>query len=289
MRPSTILLALVFPSSILATNHFSGLAVSNSVGGTGSYTCRTQAQWNQLASDARNNGFAAVRIEGFDCDALDMVSSAAAAVGIEVLVGIYVSGTIADGMIGINNDVQTFLAAYRKYGAGLYVGLTIGNEVNDSAGNIMAKVYDVRGYLRSVGVTTPVSSVHIWAFIRDNPEMCGADFGAANAHAFYDPPSTSADAGSFILNTVVPAVKTACGSNSFIIAESGWPSRGSPVGAGIPSLDDEMTALKNLNCAASTASIYAFEYDDQLWKGTEADQSFGIFGKINFGADFSAC
>ena len=28
-----------------------------------------------------------------------------------------------------SNDVQTFRAAYAKYGAGRYVGLTVGNEV----------------------------------------------------------------------------------------------------------------------------------------------------------------
>ena len=55
------------------------------------------------------------------------------------------------------------------------------NEVNDSADNIMAKVYDVRGYLGSVGVYTPVSTAHTWYFISQNPQMCGADFGAANA------------------------------------------------------------------------------------------------------------
>jgi hypothetical protein len=39
-------LALLFMPvlSALGTNHFAGLTVSNSIGGTGTYTCRTQAQ-----------------------------------------------------------------------------------------------------------------------------------------------------------------------------------------------------------------------------------------------------
>jgi exo-beta-1,3-glucanase (GH17 family) len=45
----------------------------------------------------------------------------------------------------------------------------------------MAKVYDVRGYLGSIGVNVKVSTVHTWVFIRDNPSMCGADFAGANA------------------------------------------------------------------------------------------------------------
>jgi hypothetical protein len=53
----------------------------------------------------------------------------------------------------LSNDVQTFRAAYAKYGAGRYVGLTVGNEANDSVGNIMAKVYDVRGKAGTIVVT----------------------------------------------------------------------------------------------------------------------------------------
>jgi len=37
------------------------------------------------------------------------------------------------------------------------------------------------GYLGSVGVTTPVSTVHTWVNIRSNPTLCGADFVGANA------------------------------------------------------------------------------------------------------------
>lgn len=53
--------------------------------------------------------------------------------------------------------MQTFRNAYAKYGAGRFVGLTVGNEVNDSVGNIMAKVYDVRG--ESVFVALMLSPV----------------------------------------------------------------------------------------------------------------------------------
>lgn len=48
-------------------------------------------QWNTLAFDAKNAGFASIRILGFDCGALDMASSAASAAGIKVLAGIYIS------------------------------------------------------------------------------------------------------------------------------------------------------------------------------------------------------
>ncbi|TFK35606.1 glycoside hydrolase family 17 protein [Crucibulum laeve] len=222
-----------------------------------------------------------------------MASSAAAAAGVQVLAGIFVSGSIAAGITQINNDVQTFRAAYAKYGAGRFVGLTVGNEVNDSPGNIMAKVFDVRGYLGSVGVTTPVSTVHTWVNIRDNPALCGADFVGANAHAFYDGGRTSGQAGDFVFKTVVPALKAACPGKKVIISESGWPSRGGNIGVAVPSIGDERNAILNLNCACrddTSVSVYAFEYDDQLWKGNDNERSFGIFGKIQLNGDaFNPC
>lgn len=66
-------------------------------------------------------------------------------------------------------------------------------------------------------------------------------------------------------------------------ARSGWPSQGNGNGAAVASVADESNALLNLNCACrddTSVSVYAFEYDDQLWKGNANEDSFGIFGKI---------
>ncbi|KAJ7019483.1 glycoside hydrolase superfamily [Mycena alexandri] len=280
MKSFAASLLLLFPLAVVGTNHFAGVNAANSIGNNGVYTCRTQAQWNQVANDAKGLGMVAIRIVGFDCNALDLASSAAAQAGISVLAGLYISGTVAQGINGINTDVQNFRAAVAKYGAARYVGLTVGNEVQDSAANIMAKVYDVRGYLQSIGINVPVSTVHTWNFIRDNPSMCGADFAAANAHAFYDPPSTSSNANNFIANTVMPALRAACPGKTIRITESGWPSRGGQVGAGVASIGDELTALQGLNCAAQNVLMYAFEYDDQLWKSNDNERSFGMWVKI---------
>ncbi|KAF8073938.1 glycoside hydrolase superfamily [Lyophyllum atratum] len=282
--------AFVLPS--LAINNFVGVGASNSIGGSTSYVCRTQAQWNTVANNAKNAGFKSIRITGFDCNALNLASSAAAAAGIQVMAGIYITGTVASSMTQINNDVQTFRTAYAKYGAGRYAGLTIGNEAADTPANIMAKVYNVRGYLRSINISTPVSTVHTWVAIRDSPALCGADFVGANAHAFYDGGRTSGQAGNFVFKTVVPALRAACPGKKIIITESGWPSRGANFGVAVPSLADERNALHSLNCASAgdrSVSVYAFENDDQLWKANDRERSFGI-GKINLPADvFTAC
>lgn len=54
------------------------------------------------------------------------------------------------------------------------------------------------------------------------------------------------------------------------------------------SVNDERMALSSLNCAAPedrSISIFAFEYDDQLWKDNDNERSFGIFGKLNVNQD----
>jgi hypothetical protein len=51
--------------------------------------------------------------------------------------------------------------------------------------------------------------------------------------------------------------------------------------------------MKSLNCAAKndrSISVYAFEADDQTWKGNDNERSFGLFGKVKFSGDINnAC
>lgn len=85
----SLVLALC-PTSAFGTNHFFGVNAANSIGNSAVYTCRNQAKWNQLAADAQAVGMKSIRIVGFDCNALDLASSAAAQAGIQVLAGIYI-------------------------------------------------------------------------------------------------------------------------------------------------------------------------------------------------------
>ncbi|KAF9444750.1 glycoside hydrolase family 17 protein [Macrolepiota fuliginosa MF-IS2] len=279
--------SLAFLTGTLAVNNFGGITASNSIGGVGTYTCRTQAQWNDLANSAKGSGFNSIRILGFDCDALNLASTAAASAGMQVLAGIFFDGSVAAA------NVQQFQSAVQQFGAGRYIGLTIGNENNDSPTNIMNKVGQVRNTLRAAGVNTPVTTVHTWVNIRDNPVFCNGDFVGANAHAFFDPNTSAEHTGGFVFRTVVPALRGVCGGKKIIITESGWPSRGGSNGAAVASLDNEHSALLNLNCADRddrSITVFAFEYDDQLWKANDNERSFGIFGKFNLNGDvFAPC
>ena len=185
--------------------------------------------------------------------------------------------------------------------------------------------------LQADGIFILVSTVHTWVTIRDNSVFCQADFIGANAQyvsslfligilfwldldsAFYDGGVTADNAGNFVRDTVVPALKAACPGKRIMITEyvwwnplnlsaillysvlttalrTGWPSRGSAYGVAVASISDERVAFISLNCAIShddtSTSVFAFEYDDQLWKANDNERSFGMFdGKLTFNGD----
>ncbi|KAG8988130.1 hypothetical protein FRB94_001831 [Tulasnella sp. JGI-2019a] len=284
---SALLVASTFIASTSAKNWFAGFAASNE---KSDGTCRTAADWGTMLDTAKAQGFTTVRLYGAECNAFALAGAAALARGMYVMAGVYANeGTIAASQTQLNNDVATFVSAINTIGHATFVGLIVGNEVADTATNIMNEVYNVRGYLNSLGYYGKVTTAHTWVFIQENPSMCGADFVAANAHAFYDGNTVAANAGPFVSYTVYPALTGACPGKTIVITESGWPSRGNDYGVAVPSLANEQTALYALNCAASGgAQIYAFEYDDLAWTANANEQSFGIFNKgLDFGTIFT--
>ncbi|KAH6918261.1 glycoside hydrolase superfamily [Coprinopsis sp. MPI-PUGE-AT-0042] len=287
------LVSLVHAAVVSAATNFAGINVSNSLS-TPAYTCRSQQQWNDIVNNARDNGFSSIRILGFDCDALNRAATAAASAGLTVLAGIWIEGSVANAAASIRNDVEAFRNAVGRFGAGRFRALTIGNENFDNPSAIMDKVNEMRNYLRSVGVNTPVSTVHTWVHIRANRVLCNGDFVGANAHAFYDGNFAAWQTGDFVFKTVIPELKAACPGKTIIITESGWPSRGAANGRAIASVDDAKSALLNLNCACRDdrgVSVYAFEADDQNWKGDDRERSFGLLAnKYNLlGEVFAPC
>jgi exo-beta-1,3-glucanase (GH17 family) len=212
----------------------------------------------------------------------------------------------------IDKDVGVFVNTVKKYGAGSIDGLTIGNEVADTAKNIMQKVWDVRGYLNNVaGYKGPVSTVHTWVNVMNNPILCDADRVTVNAYAFFDGHVQATGAGDFITNVVLPNIKRVCAPyaavKNIVITESGWPSRGGNFGSAVPSLPNEQAALRNLNCAAKNTKIFAFEADDSTWKNANDNEksrflsvptnsradvililAFAGFGILNKGIDSTA-
>ncbi|KAF9650606.1 glycoside hydrolase [Thelephora ganbajun] len=278
--------------SALAANNFYGIVISSfNAGGH----CRSAAEWDSVVANAKNNGYRRFRIYGNDCGTtFDFATAAAKKHGLPVLIGIWVDGTIANSASRTDQEVSAFVNAVKKYGTGCINGLTIGNEVADTPSNIMQKVWDVRGYLNNViGYKGPVSTVHTWINVVNNPVLCDADRVTVNAHAFFDGNVQATGAGNFITNVVLPNIKRVCAPyaavKNIVITESGWPSRGGNNGAAVTSLANEQTALRSLNCAAKSSNIIAFEAEDSTWKsGNDNEKSFGVLNK-GLDSTASAC
>jgi exo-beta-1,3-glucanase (GH17 family) len=265
------------------TNNFYGIDISsfNAKG-----QCRNTAEWDSVVSNAKHNGYKRFRIYGNDCGTtFDLATASAKKYGLPVLIGIWVGGTIANSVAQINQDVGAFINTVNKYGANNVDGLTVGNEVADTPINIMQKVWDVRGYLHNViGYKGPISTVHTWVEVMNNPVLCDADRVTVNAHAFYDGKVQAPGAGNFIRDVVLPNIRRVCAPyaavKDIIITESGWPSRGPNFGAAVPSLANEQAALSSLNCVAKSNNIIVFEAEDSSWKsGHDNEKSFGILNK----------
>ncbi|EKM82350.1 hypothetical protein AGABI1DRAFT_67957 [Agaricus bisporus var. burnettii JB137-S8] len=213
----------------------------------------------------------------------------------QILAGIYFNGPVAAANGQIDTDVLTFQNAVKTFGVDRYVGLTVGNENSDSPENIMNKVGQVRDILRGAGINTPVSTVHTWVAILNNNLFCNGDFVAANAHAYYDYNTPADQTGNWLIHNVVPMLRNTCPNKQIMITESGWPSAGNVNGAAIPSLENEASSLLNLNCACRddrSVTVFAFEYDNSLWKGTDVERSFGLFDndipKLEYNGDILA-
>ncbi|KAH6895041.1 glycoside hydrolase superfamily [Coprinopsis sp. MPI-PUGE-AT-0042] len=305
------LLSLVHVASVSAANNFAGITVSN-IQSTDP-TCRTQQQQGIMVQ---------FRILAFDCDALDRAATAAASAGLTVLAGIWfqvksplanglsctytptlIQGSVANAAASIRNDVEAFRNAAGKFGPGRFRGLTIGNENFDNPSAIMDKVNEMRNYLRSAGINTPVSTVHDWVQIRANPVLCNGDFRSNKDHcntpadpvsAFYDGNVAASQMGDFVFKTVIPELKAACPGKTIIITEAGWPSRGAANRQAVASVDAAKSALLTLNCACKDnrgVSVYAFEAEDLFWKADDRERSFGILpNKYNLlGEVFAPC
>lgn len=233
-------------------------------------TCRAASD---VTSDiAKLKGFAYVRSYGVDCEQVPNMMSAAKAVGMKVMLGVFdlndLDNELNTLISGVNNDWDTVQA------------VSIGNEdVNQGkadVGTVVAATNTGRSKLRSAGFNGDVVHVDTFNQILDNPELCkNSDVAAANCHAFFDPNTAAADAGTFV-KTQADKIAEVCGKPAWI-TESGWPHGGDTNGLAIPSPADQQTALSSLKSTFTDNFVFFSAYND-LWK----QDNSGTYGAEHF-------
>ena len=146
-----------------------------------------------------------------------------------------------------------------------------------------------RGKLTAAGYHGNVITVDTFNAIQNNPVLIStSDYVAANAHAFFDPTGTSAQAATFVMNAY-KAVQGVAGGKKVIISESGWPWQGPCNGKACPSVQDQQTAMNGImsEFASMPGNLFLFQGYDASYKSPGpygVEQFFGIFDSDHYQA-----
>ncbi|GMM38007.1 hypothetical protein DASC09_053320 [Saccharomycopsis crataegensis] len=116
-----------------------------------------------------------------------------------------------------------------------------------------------------------------------NPDLCGAvDYVGINNHPYFDG-QTPETAGSYVLGHI-EAVAEFCeehGHNKQTVTlETGWPWAGNADGVAVPSSENQVTAIKNIQSAAANDCILFSAYNE-LWKTSsvwDVEKNWGFMG-----------
>ncbi len=156
----------------------------------------------------------------------------------------------------------------------------VGNEMLltglQSEDQVVANLQSVKSQLPA-GV--PVSYVDTWGTILAHPRVIDAeDVVAVNIYPFWD--GVPIDQALSALQDAYARVVQAAGGKPVIIAETGWPSSGGPVGGAVPSLANAAAYFAAVEAWARAGNIplFYFEAFDEAWKANVGDYpSWGIW------------
>jgi len=137
------------------------------------------------------------------------------------------------------------------------------------------------GQLRSAGFTGIISTVETVGTFQQYPALCQSleSVVHANIHPYFNPSTSSADAGSFVVSQR-SILASLCGK-SVIVSETGWPSGGGSNGAAIASVADQQTALASIKAATGSTGITYFSFTNDDWKPAGVEQFFGNLSSLS--------
>lgn len=249
-------------------------------------TCKNQ---DEVSDDIRQlRRFSYVRFYGIDCNQAETVTRAARESNMMVFAGLY-------DIDNIEADLQKIIDAAGDDWSTFHT-VSIGNELvnrgSKSPAEVVGTMSLARTILRQAGYQGPVVTVDTASQMLAHPELCDeSDYCAANCHAFFDATVTPENAGPYVLEQAHRISKaTRDGNKRVIITESGWPTAGQPNGKAVPSLENQVVAIKSLHRSFSGEGIIFFSAFDDKWKQDNAwtfgtEKHWGIKGLTTY-ADF---
>lgn len=183
--------------------------------------------------------------------------------------------TLAGAWIGDDRDrdeaeIEGLIALAKEGAADL---LAVGNEVLLRGERTVAELVELIARVKQAVPDRPVGYVDAYFQFAAHPELVEAcDFLPINCYPFWEKCPLEHSVG--YVGEMVRQVQAVSQGKPVVIAETGWPSAGTPEGAAVPGLDPMVQYALNLIpwAEASGIPLFWFSAFDEAWKvGDEGD------------------
>lgn len=223
-------------------------------------------------------------VRSFSCtDGNEAIPKIAREFGLKTLVGAWIGDDDAKNEAEVAGLIAVARAGYADL-------VAVGNEVllRDELpeATLLAWIQRVRDAAPGV----PVAYVDAYYLFAERPALVAAcDFLPINCYPFWERCPLETSVG--YVAEMVRRVRAVAGDKPVLIAETGWPTAGDPVGPAVPSLRNAARYATSLHDWADDAGVPVFWFAsfDEAWKvGPEGDCGayWGLWdaqGRLKFG------
>ncbi|MEZ4386468.1 MAG: MFS transporter [Candidatus Krumholzibacteriia bacterium] len=216
-------------------------------------------------------------VRSFSCtDGHELIARVAREHGLKTVVGAWIGSDRAAN--------EREIAALVELGRAGHVDIAaVGNEVLLRGDLPREELLDAVRRVKQALPEIPVGCVDAYDQFRESPDLVDAcDVILANCYPFWE--GYDAAEASIRLQQMHAAVVTVARGKPVIVAETGWPSAGSPVGEAVPSAVNVMTYFIDLNSWSRKHGVGVFYFSsfDESWKVRhegDVGQRWGLWDK----------
>ncbi|KAI5960290.1 uncharacterized protein KGF55_004582 [Candida pseudojiufengensis] len=243
--------------------------------------CKTAAE---VAADiAKLKNYELIRLYSTDCSGIEnvlasMTSNQKLYLGLWNIDPSSVQSGLAEIKSAISTSsrgwsvVHTIAVGNERVNAGAATVAQMQTAVDTARSWLKANAPNYNGYI--VTVDTLVAYIA-------NPQLCQmSDYLAVNSHPYWDGGVQPSDSGPWLLQQIAH-LESVCGSSkATLITETGWPTQGDNFGSCVPSVPNQVAAIKSITQSLGSKVIMFTMYND-YWKDPgpyNVEQHWGIYG-----------
>ncbi|KAK5136659.1 hypothetical protein LTR08_002312 [Meristemomyces frigidus] len=243
-------------------------------------TCKTTAQWTTAFNKLKTlpQDITSVRLyASSDCNTLALAVPAAISTNTKILVGVW-----TEDAAHYTAEKNALTAAIDAHGSAWIIAISVGSEDlyrgDTTASALAQQIYDVRGMVGALGVTTQVGHVDTWtAWVNDTNKavITASDFIGLDSYPYFQNAAIG-DAYNTFWDSVTATrnqVNAVSPGKWVWVTETGWPVSGPNYGAAVASVKNAQTYWRSVACATfQSTHVFWYAYQDY-----SASPSFGVF------------